>query len=89
MGDLSARSALTTHRGTANRSAQSRLMLVQGVDAPDACNGEKHDLQIIGSFFDQLLHAVRRHLACQVVDALECITQAHTIEGLMAAMRGE
>lgn len=89
MGDISARSALTIHRGTANRSNQSRPVLVLGVDAPDARNGEKHDLQVTRPFFDCLPHEVRRHLACRVVDALESITQAHTIEGLVMGMSGE
>lgn len=86
MGDISARSALTIHRGTANRSNQSRPVLVLGVDAPDARNAEKHDLQVTRAFFDGLAHEVRRHLACRVVDELESITQAHTIEGLVTGM---
>ena len=45
MGDISARSALTIHRGTPNRSDKSRPVLVLGVDAPDARNAERHDLQ--------------------------------------------
>ena len=45
MGDISARSALTIHRGTPNRSRQPRPVLVLGVDAPDARNAERHDLQ--------------------------------------------
>ena len=34
VGDISARSALTVHRGTANRSSVSRPVVVLGVDAP-------------------------------------------------------
>ena len=34
VGDISARSALTIHRGTPNTSALSRPVLVLGVDAP-------------------------------------------------------
>lgn len=83
MGDISARSALTIHRGTANRSHQSRPVFVLGVDAPDARNGEKHDLQVTRSFFASLPHEVQRHLGCRIVDELESITQAHTIEGLV------
>src|SRR5919206_9484 len=40
MGDISARSALTIHRGTANQSDKQRPALVLGVDAPDANNAE-------------------------------------------------
>jgi hypothetical protein len=83
MGDISARSALTIHRGTANRSNRSRPVFVLGVDAPDARNGERHDLQVTKAFFDMLPAQVRKHLACRIVDELEMIKQAHTIEGLV------
>lgn len=82
VGDISARSALTIHRGTANRSQQSRPVFVLGVDAPDARNAEKHDLQVTQAYWDALPEEVRRHLTCRVVGSLEDIYQAHTIEGL-------
>ena len=83
MGDISARSALTIHRGTANRSDRARPALVLGVDAPGACNAERHDLQITRAYEASLPDAVRRHLDCRVVDELEPIVQLHTIEGLV------
>ena len=83
MGDISVRSALTIHRGTPNRSSKSRPVLVLGVDAPDARNAERHDLQLTRTYYDRLPEAVRRHLTCRVVDRLEPIVQAHSIEGLM------
>src|SRR5215212_2398079 len=83
MGDISARSALTIHRGTANRSNKSRPVLVLGVDAPNARNAERHDLQITEAFHETLPESLRRHLTCRVVDKLEPIVQAHSIEGLM------
>jgi hypothetical protein len=83
LGDISARSALTIHRGTPNRSEQSRPVLVLGVDAPDARNAERHDLQVTHAFYETLPPSVRRHLDCRRVDALEPIYQAHTIEGLV------
>jgi ectoine hydroxylase-related dioxygenase (phytanoyl-CoA dioxygenase family) len=83
MGDISVRSALTIHRGTANRSDKSRPALVLGVDAPDAHNAERHDLQVTRAFHASLPESVRAHLACRVVDELEPIVQGHTIEGLM------
>lgn len=89
MGDISARSALTIHRGTANRSNQSRPVFVLGVDAPDARNAEKHDLQVTRPYFASLPHEVQRHLACRVVDELESITQAHTIDGLVMGAGSE
>jgi hypothetical protein len=83
MGDISARSALTIHRGTANRSNKSRPVLVLGADAPDARNAERHDLQFTRGYHDRLPEALRDHLTCRVVDGLEPIVQAHTIEGLV------
>jgi Phytanoyl-CoA dioxygenase (PhyH) len=82
MGDISARSALTIHRGTPNRSDQSRPVLVLGVDAPDARNDERHDLQLTRDFAEMVPAEGRRHLAGRIVDQLEPIVQAHTIEGL-------
>lgn len=83
MGDISARSALTIHRGTANRSQIMRPVLVVGVDAPDAINHQRHDLQLTAERHAALPEAVRSHLYCRVVSALEPIVQAHTIEGLL------
>jgi hypothetical protein len=82
-GDISARSALTIHRGTANRSQLSRPVLVVGVDAPDAGNAARHDLQVTRPYHERLPQAVREHLTCRVVDTLEYIEQAHSIEGLL------
>lgn len=83
MGDISARSALTIHRGTANRSDKARPVFVVGVDGPQARNAERHDLQVTPAFFETLPKQVRSHLACRIVDELEPIVQAHTIEGLV------
>jgi hypothetical protein len=86
VGDISARSALTIHRGTANQSAKSRPVFVLGVDAPDGRNAEKHDLQLTRGYYDSLSEEQRRHITCRVVDQLTPITQAHTIEGLRMGM---
>ncbi|GAA4362884.1 phytanoyl-CoA dioxygenase family protein [Hymenobacter saemangeumensis] len=83
MGDISARSALTIHRGTANHSDQARPALVLGVDAPTATNAERHDLQFTRRYYEALPDQLKAHLTCRIVDALEPIVQAHTIEGLM------
>lgn len=83
IGDISARSALTIHRGTANRSQRSRPTLVLGVDAPCARNADRHDLQLTHAYADTLPEAVKRHLTCRLVDTLEPIVQLHTIEGLV------
>jgi hypothetical protein len=83
MGDISARSALTIHRGTANHSDKSRPALVLGVNAPTANNAERHDLQITHAFYETLPESLKQHLTCRLVDKLEPIVQGHTIEGLM------
>ena len=83
MGDMSARSALTIHRGTANRSNEARPVLVVGVDAPDATNAAHHDLQVTRAYLDSLPPRVRDHLTYRLVDALETVVQHHTIEGLL------
>jgi hypothetical protein len=82
-GDISARSALTIHRGTANRSDEPRPVLVVGVDAPDATNAGHHDLQVTRSYVDALPARVRDHLTYRVTDELEAVIQHHIIEGLL------
>lgn len=83
IGDISARSALTIHRGTANRSESRRPVLVLGVDGPEANNAERHDMAVTEDYWTQLPERVRRHLACPIVAELTPITQKHTIEGLV------
>jgi hypothetical protein len=82
-GDVSARSALTLHRGTANRSPHARPVLVLGVDAPGAGHDELHDMQVTRAFHESLPPRVREHLLARVVDELEPVVQKHTIEGLV------
>jgi hypothetical protein len=82
MGDISARSALTVHRGTANVSGEARPVLVLGVDAPGAGHDALHDPQVTRDYYDTLPEHVRRHLHCRVVDRLEPIVQKHQIEEL-------
>jgi hypothetical protein len=83
MGDISARSALTIHRGTANHSELSRPVLVLGVDAPGAGHAELHDMMITKAYAESLPDRVRDHLHARVVDELVPIVQKHTIEGLV------
>jgi ectoine hydroxylase-related dioxygenase (phytanoyl-CoA dioxygenase family) len=82
-GDISARSALTIHRGTANRSSASRPVLVLGVDAADGTNADKHDMAVTRAYWSSLPAPARDHLQCPVVDRLTPIVQKHTIEGLV------
>jgi hypothetical protein len=82
-GDISCRSALTVHRGTAHGSPIARPVLVLGVDAPGAGHDKLHDLQVTRGYYDALPAVVRDHLVCRVVDALVSVTQKHNIEGLV------
>jgi ectoine hydroxylase-related dioxygenase (phytanoyl-CoA dioxygenase family) len=82
-GDISARSALTIHRGTPNVSDLARPVLVLGVDAPGAGNAAHHDMAVTRDYWARLPDLVRAHLRCPVVDTLEPIRQKHTIEGLV------
>lgn len=82
-GDISARSALTIHRGTANRSSVPRPVFVIGVDAPDATNSAHHDLQVTPAYHASLVPLVRDHLTCRVVDDLTPVIQHHRIDGLL------
>jgi hypothetical protein len=83
MGDISARSALTLHRGTKHHSQKTRPVLVLGIDAPGAGNAERHDMAVTKDYWEALPERVRAHLPCPVVDELTPITQKHTIEGLV------
>ncbi len=87
-GDISARSALTIHRGTANRSNEARPVLVVAADAPDGINAHHHDLQVTRAYLDSLPAQVRDHLTYRVTDDLEPIIQHHVIEGLLDADYG-
>src|SRR3954451_23687433 len=76
-GDISARSALTVHRGTPNRSTRSRPVLVLGVAAPGAGHDVRHDLAVTKDYYERLPARVRKHLVCPVVDELQPIVQKH------------
>ncbi|WP_410809141.1 phytanoyl-CoA dioxygenase family protein [Micromonospora sp. 067-2] len=82
-GYISARSALTIHRGTPNVSRSARPVLVLGVDAPGAGNAAHHDMAVTHGYRESLPELVRAHLPCPVVQRLEPIRQKHTIEGLV------
>jgi hypothetical protein len=53
------------------------------VDSPTAKNAERHDLQFTRRYYERLPDDLRQHLTCRVIDRLEPIVQAHSIEGLM------
>lgn len=82
-GDISARSALTIHRGTTNHSEKPRPVLVLGIDSPEANNADQHGLAVTRDYWAQMPERVREHLRCPIVEHLTPITPKHTIEGLV------
>ena len=84
-GDMSVRSGLAVHRGTANRSDQPRAVLTMGVvTAKVAANAaDVHAITVTGEYHAGLPESVRAHLRCAVVPELSPIVQAHDIEGLL------
>ena len=83
-GDISARSALTIHRGTANRSNEARPVLVVGVDAPDATNAAASRPAGHPRLCSRRCRrGCSDHLTYRVVDQLETVVQHHVIEGLL------
>lgn len=83
MGDVSCRTALTIHRGTAHGSPIARPVLILGVVRGADANPDEHDLALTRAYADGLPAEVRDRLLCRVVDELEPITQRHDIEGLV------
>ena len=83
MGDVSCRTALTIHRGTAHGSPIARPVLILGVVRGADANPDEHDLTLTRQFADALAPEVRERLLHRAVDALEPITQRHDIEGLV------
>jgi hypothetical protein len=82
-GDISARTALTIHRGTAHGSPIARPVLVLGVDAPGAGHAALHDMMVTREYHESLPDPVRRHLVCRIADELVPVSQKHDIEGLV------
>jgi hypothetical protein len=82
-GDISCRSALTLHRGTAHPSLIPRPVLVIGADAPGAGHAALHDMMVTQDYYEALPQNVRDHLVCRVVEKLVPVTQKHEIEGLV------
>lgn len=83
LGDASVRTGLTLHRGTANRSAVARPVLVLGMVAAEVVTEQAHDLMLTRAYAASLPPAVRGHVRCtHLVDELVPLPQRHDIEGL-------
>ena len=83
MGDVSARTALALHRGTAHASATARPVLILGVVARDVADPDVHSLEVTRGYYESLPQSVREHLLCRVVETLTPLVQRHDIEGLV------
>ena len=84
-GDMSARTGLAIHRGTANVSDEARPVLIIGVVADNITNADAHQLQMTSGYLDRLEAAVREHLFYRLTDRVGPLTQHHMIEGLLDA----
>src|SRR4051794_18799533 len=84
-GDISARTGLTIHRGTANRSDEPRPVLIVGVVAEDVANAEVHQLEVTAGYLELLPSVVRDHLFYRLTDKAGPLPQRHMIEGLVDA----
>jgi hypothetical protein len=82
-GDLSARTGLAVHRGTANLSTQARAVLILGIIARDIDPDDAHDIVVTRRYHERLPASLRQHLRCTVVEKLGPLVQRHDIEGLM------
>lgn len=87
-GDISARTGLTIHRGTANRSNEPRPVLILGAVAADCTSVDTHILQLTPEFAEGLPVEVREHLFFRPIDRTGPIVQHHLIEGLLEADYG-
>ncbi|MDQ4036174.1 MAG: phytanoyl-CoA dioxygenase family protein [Chloroflexota bacterium] len=81
-GDISCRSALTIHRGTAHASPIARPVLILGAVRGEDADPNEHDLALTHAFAAALPAETRAHLLHRTVDELEPISQRHDIEGL-------
>lgn len=84
-GDISARTGLTIHRGTANASNEPRPALIIGVVANDVTEPEGHQLQVTPGFLESLPLVVRDHLFYRLADTAGPLPQRHMIDGLLDA----
>ena len=84
LGDISARTGLTVHRGTPNTTDVDRGVLILGVVAAEDPTPEHHRLTMTRRYFEGLPTDLRRHLRVGLVDELpEHPQQVHDIEGLV------
>ena len=82
-GDISARTGLTIHRGTANVSDEPRPVFIIGVVADDVTDADGHQLQVTSGFLERIPPEVRNHLFYRLTNTVGPLEQRHMIEGLL------
>ena len=80
-GDMSVRTGLTVHHGTANTSDRMRAVLILGAATRDTPT-DVHGLPVTRDWWEALPADLRRTLDCTIVERLGPIRQRHDIEGL-------
>jgi len=84
-GDVSVRTGLTIHRGTANTSSRPRPVMIVGVMGAAYETFADHELTMTRDYYDSLPPEVRDHLRrATVVDELQPIVQEYALDFLLA-----
>lgn len=83
-GDVSIRTGLAIHRGTANTSTVPRPVLILGVMGAEYETFAEHELTMTGEYYDALPQELKVHLRrCDVVGELRPILQDYVLEFLL------
>lgn len=83
-GDVSVRTGLTVHRGTANTSSRPRPVLIVGVIGAQYETFADHELTMTRDYFESLPPSVQAHLGrCTVTDRLDPIVQDYVLDFLL------
>ena len=83
-GDVSVRTGLTIHRGTANTSSRPRPVMIVGVMGAEYKTFADHELTMTRGYYETLSVDVRAHLRrATVVDELQPIVQDYALDFLL------
>ncbi len=83
-GDVSVRTGLAIHRGTANTSSRPRPVLILGVMGSQYETFAEHHLTMTREYYEGLPAGVQEHLGrCTLADRLEPIVQDYALDFLL------
>ncbi len=83
-GDVSVRTGLTIHRGTANTSTRPRPVMIVGVMGAAYKTFADHELTMTRDYYESLPAGVQEHLRrATVVDELQPIVQEYALDFLL------